>query len=92
MRSDNGGEYFSNNLKTYAIEHGIVFERTLPDTPERNGVAERMNRTLNESCDSMLFQAGMSRAWWGEAILFAAHVCNCLPSCALDVDKLRMNF
>ena len=45
LRSDNGGEYTS---KDFFKKNGIRHERTVPKTPEQNGVAERMNRTLVE--------------------------------------------
>ena len=49
LRSDNGGEYMSGEFQTYLKKSGIRHETTVPHTPEQNGVAERMNRTLGES-------------------------------------------
>ena len=46
--SDNGGEYTSKEFEDYLKKNGIRHERTVPKTPEQNGVAERMNRTLVE--------------------------------------------
>ena len=48
FRSDNGGEYGSNSFNEMLVEKGIIAEKTMPYTPELNGVAERMNRTLLE--------------------------------------------
>jgi transposase InsO family protein len=70
VRMDRGGEYFSN---------GIVHERTPPYSPESNGMAERKNRTLTEVVNAMLDTAGMSREWWGEAILTPCHTLNRVP-------------
>jgi len=39
IRSDNGGEYLSNELKLWLLEHGIHHERSTPYTPQQNGVA-----------------------------------------------------
>ena len=51
LKSDNGGEYDSNQFKEFCSENGIRMIKTVPGTPEQNGVAERMNRTLNEEQD-----------------------------------------
>ncbi|WVZ14797.1 hypothetical protein V8G54_012363 [Vigna mungo] len=49
LRSDNGGEYEDTRFKKFCYEHGIRMERTVPGTPQHNGVAERMNRTLTKA-------------------------------------------
>jgi hypothetical protein len=46
VRLDNGGEYGSSELNVYVKSKGIWFQPTVPYSPESNGVAERMNRTL----------------------------------------------
>ena len=65
LRSDRGGEYFSNVFDEFCEEHGIIHERTPPYSPQSNGVAERKNRTLTNLVNSMLDTAGLSKAWWG---------------------------
>ncbi len=54
LRSDNGGEYTSERFTEYLRSEGVTHERTVPRTPEQNGVAERLNRTLIEMTRSML--------------------------------------
>ena len=36
-------------------------EKTIPGTPQQNGVAERMNRTLNERARSMRLHDGLPK-------------------------------
>ena len=48
LRTDNGGEYTSTKFEAYLKAEGVRHERTVPKTPEQNGVAERLNRTLVE--------------------------------------------
>ena len=46
LRSDCGGEYFSSEFSKFCVEYRIIHERTLPYSPQSNGIAERKNRTL----------------------------------------------
>jgi hypothetical protein len=61
------------------VEDGIIHERTPPYSPESNGVGERKNRTLSDLVNTMLDTAGLSKAWWGKAVLTACHVLNRVP-------------
>jgi hypothetical protein len=80
LRSDRGGEYFSNEFDSFCAEHGIIHERTPPYSPQSNGVAERKNRTLTDLVNAMLDTSGLSKEWWGEALLTACHVLNRVPT------------
>jgi transposase InsO family protein len=80
IRCDGGGEFHSNaSLKWYA-EHGIEVQKTAPHTSQSNGVAERMNRTIMDKVRTVLNASGMSAAFWPEAVRYAAHTINRLPS------------
>ncbi|KAG8479822.1 hypothetical protein CXB51_029312 [Gossypium anomalum] len=50
----------------------------------KNGVAERMNRTLLEKVRCMLSNAGLGKQFWAEAVTYAGHLVNRLPSSALE--------
>ena len=65
LRTDNGGEYISTEFKEYLKLRGIHHELTVPYTPEQNGVAERLNRTLMEAAQSMIFHARLNSNYWG---------------------------
>ena len=54
LRSDNGGEYTSNNFAKFCAKKGISHEFTVPYCSQQNGVAEQMNRTIMEGARSML--------------------------------------
>lgn len=74
IHSDGGGEYIS--LIPYLNNKGIESNITPAYTPELNGIAERMNRTLVESTRAILSHANMSRYLWEEAVVAAADVRN----------------
>ncbi len=57
--SDNGGEYEDNEFKKFCYQNGIKLIRTVPGTPQQNGIAERMNRTLTKKVRSMRLQSGL---------------------------------
>ena len=84
LRSDNGGEYKSTKFAKFCADRGIIQKFTRPYTPELNGVAERMNRTLVESARCMLEYAGLYHKYWEEAVVTAQFLYNCLPTRAQD--------
>ncbi|GMF32142.1 unnamed protein product [Phytophthora lilii] len=55
LRSDNGGEYTGRQFKVYLNRSGIKHQRAVPYTPQQNGLAERMNRSLVEMARCMLY-------------------------------------
>ncbi|KAE8695627.1 Potassium transporter 10 [Hibiscus syriacus] len=76
LRSDNGGEYRNRRFRDFCANNGIKMETTVPMTPQQNGVAERMNRTLNERARSMRIHVGLPKFLWAEAINTAAYLIN----------------
>jgi transposase InsO family protein len=61
LRTDNGMEFCSNKFKFFCRKEGIVRHHTIPHTPQQNGVAERMNRTIISKARCMLSNASMGR-------------------------------
>jgi hypothetical protein len=52
--TDGRGEYFSTDFIEYLKEEGIVHEKTNPDMPQENGIAEQVNRALVTMTITML--------------------------------------
>ena len=77
LRSDKGGEY---QFPDFCENVGIVHETSTAYTPQQNGVAERKNRTLIEMVNAMLTNSGLSKGFWGEALLTACHILNRVPN------------
>ena len=48
LRSDNGGEFTSDEFNKYCEEHGIKRQFSVARTPQQNGFAERKNRSAME--------------------------------------------
>lgn len=84
FRCDNGREYVSTDIKEFFEERGIQFEFTIRYTPQQNGVAERMNRTITERARCMLLDSKLGKSLWTEAVLSAVYVINRSPTDALN--------
>lgn len=87
LRSDNGGEYISREMQEFCRQSGVVLEYTMSYTPEQNGTAERMNRTLVEKARAMIYESGLPKDLWGEAVMSSVFVTNRSPTNALVVDE-----
>ena len=46
IRVDNGPEYISGTLMTWAEKHGVRLEHIQPGKPQQNAYIERYNRTV----------------------------------------------
>ncbi len=67
LRDDKGGEYTSAEMDRYLVDAGICREHSIRDTPQQLGIAERLNRTLDEGITTLLAQSSLSRIWWEDA-------------------------
>lgn len=79
LRSDNGGKYIDEELESWLREHGIVYETIHAPSPQSNGVAEKMNRTLLYRARSMMVGAALGGEFWVEAIATTSYVRNWGP-------------
>jgi transposase InsO family protein len=78
VRTDQGTEYYG--LDKYCREQGIIHEMSATYTPEQNGRAERLNRTLIERTRAILHEHNAPKLMWAYAIQVAAMLRNCMPS------------
>jgi transposase InsO family protein len=84
LRSDNGGEYYSKAFNDYCSYHGIRREKTVPGTPQENGVSERMNKTIMERARSVRLHAELPLQFWADVVDTAIYLINRGPSSSLD--------
>ncbi|GJX77801.1 gag-pol polyprotein [Tanacetum coccineum] len=63
LRTHNGGEYTGDDFDTFCRQEGIKRQFTTAYTPQQNGVAERMNRTLLERARAMLATASLGKSF-----------------------------
>ena len=71
LRQDNAKEFLSEQFKMNCLDAGILQEKTIPETPKQNGLAERCNRTLLAMTRCLLIESALPKMMWGAAILHA---------------------
>lgn len=77
-------------MKLYCKQKGIKLDYTVPYTPQQNGRAERLNRTLLNKAKAMIFDSGLKKEMWGEAVRVAAHIVNRSPTESLKVTPYQL--
>ena len=82
LRSDNGGEYLSFELKRYLEAHGTIHQTTCSNT--HNGVEKRKNCHLLKVVRASLIEAHIPLSYWGHALTSAAYLINQVPSTTID--------
>jgi transposase InsO family protein len=85
VRSDQGGEYTSNDFEAFCTQQGIRQQTTPAYTPQLNGVAERKNRMILDMARSLLKAKKLPKQYWAEAVSCAVYLLNCCPTRSLQV-------
>ena len=69
----------------YLLTKILIDESTCVDTTQQNGVVERKNHDLFEVAKvTILFQMSVPESYWGEAVLIATYLINCVLSRVID--------
>ncbi|GJR67339.1 putative ribonuclease H-like domain-containing protein [Tanacetum coccineum] len=94
IRSDNGTEFKNRDMLEFCGNKGIKQEYSTARTPQQNGVAERMNRTLIEAARTMLADSLLPTTFWAEAVSTACYIFNRDKNGMFDIDYLSdsMNY
>jgi len=88
FRCDNGsGEYNNSRFLGILEESGITYEPSPPYTQHKNGVAERMIRTLNTKARSMMQDGNVPIRFWPEAIRTACYLHRRSPTSSLSGNR-----
>ncbi|GJV34887.1 retrovirus-related pol polyprotein from transposon TNT 1-94 [Tanacetum coccineum] len=76
IRTDNGTKFVNNTMYDYYESVGIFHQKTVPRTPQQNGVFERRNQTLVEAAQTMLIFSKAPMFLWAEAVATACYTQN----------------
>jgi hypothetical protein len=81
LRTDGGaGEFVNPSMREFLAARGIRHERTSPGSSFQNGAVERLIRTIKTWAGASLSASGLSFSFWPDAILYAVHVYNRMPT------------
>ena len=84
LKYHNEGEYYSKEFDSYCSYHGIHREKSVPGSPQENGVLERMNRMVMECARCMRLHARFLLQFWVDVVDIVVYLINKGPSNALD--------
>jgi transposase InsO family protein len=84
LHLDRGGEYLSKVFDQHLAAAGTTQKLTTHDTPQLNGVAEWLNRTLLERIRAFTHTSGLPKTLWGEGLRHATWLKNQTAMRALD--------
>ncbi|GJT27717.1 retrotransposon protein, putative, ty1-copia subclass [Tanacetum coccineum] len=87
LRTDNGLKFCNQEFNNLCKESGIARHLTVAETPQQNGLAGRMKRTLLNKVRCLLIQSGLPDSFWAKAMVTAAYLINRSPSTALEKKK-----
>ena len=76
LRSDNGGEYISEEFKSLLFKNHIKHELSAPYSPHQNGTAERAWRSLFDMARCLLIDAELPKQLWTYAVMTSAYIRN----------------
>jgi hypothetical protein len=74
LHDDKGGKFIGIKWDAFFAQHGIQREHTVKASPQQNGVAEHLNRTLEELLVAMLNGARLPARFWGKGLNYLRHV------------------
>lgn len=84
LRTDGAKEFIAKEVEDYLSLNGIQHQLSVRYSPQQNGVAERMNRTIMETVRCMLHDANMTDEFWGEAVSTAVYLINRRPNSSIE--------
>ena len=76
IRSDQWTEFLNKAITAFCDYNGILHKFASASTPQKNGVAERWNRSIKEAARIMLAEAKLPERYWVETFNTTRHTQN----------------
>ena len=84
LMTNNGGEFCKKEFQEFCKKCGIARHKNTPYTPEKNGVSERMNKTLMERSRSKHNGILLGQEFWAYAARTPCYLVKRSPSLVLE--------
>lgn len=84
LRTDNGTKFCNKKCNNLFSRLGIVHQTSCIYTPQQNGIVERKHQHLVQVARSLVLTSGISKTYWGDAMLASAYIINRLPTKTLE--------
>ena len=82
--SDCGGKYLSVAFDQHLVKAGMMQKLTTHDTPQLNGITERLKCTLLECIQAFMHSSQLPKSLWGKVLRHATWLKNWTAMCTLD--------
>lgn len=86
LRTDNGLEFCNKRFEQFCRDEGIFRHRMCSYTPQHNGVAKRLNRSILNKVRNMLSESGLEAKYWADAVSTAVYLMNRTPSSVINFE------
>jgi len=83
LHVNNAPKLIQGQMEAHCKTNGIMYEKTVPDSPPQNGVAECANHTICSMACIMLIDADLHDFFWPFTVLAAAHIKQRTPNASL---------
>ncbi len=87
-----GGEYDSNEWKTFREERGIMWKFIIPGNRQQNGSAERLDPTLLRKASAILKKGIINIKYWPEMIRTANYLRNRQPDTGKSMTPFEASY
>jgi hypothetical protein len=84
LYTDCRGEYIGKETRGIIEKRGIIHTMTTSHTPAHNSVSERKLRVIFTLACTMLLHANLPATFWGEAVVYATRISNCISTTSLE--------
>lgn len=74
--SDNGSEYVNKEMRMFLLQKNIKHQRTVPYSPQQNGLAELRNQTIMAMARCILMESNLPYEYWPFAVSYAVYTLN----------------
>lgn len=79
LMSDNGIEFFNEQVNSFLVQHGIIHQSSCVYTPQHNSKVERKHRSILNMARALRFQAFVPLQFRGECVSTTVYLLNRLP-------------